>query len=691
MRRLDGSAAVNGARFSYGDFFFPESTQIDFKLAPRYDDSGRFVVGMNLRIKATFLFIGQDNANLTGDLTSVRSDSLHYALAILRSPRQPLILTGLPYGNWYVEAGRTYNNNRADDTIEAAPKDDDTYLLDNANGPLPVGDVGIQCLNQEARILTWEVEANVPPLCVKKEGQTITYAPYGLSGNNYALLGVEDVTYAVTIQQVNGYTVRTIQGVIRRVGSYYNDASTSPLGSPRPTGRRYFEDRGLYVQTEIDKIFPLLDGYKRTYPSIVEDPSKLTLQFTITDEELQSDNPYEVGCSMLSAPYSIQSSDKGFFNWSVQLDVDLEVAPNYPKTWGYYVFVRIFYDLAKRAALRVTTVPESDPTSGNPVPRERVYLETEETTKKTGKPFVLLTSLGLREDRFTRKMQFSASWDIVNLDLLELLSATGFGQPAELNSTWERWHESLKTSVHRATGYSPLGEPIDYYVDFCKPVKTASDLPYQRGSNNTGTITKQVENSTLTLYEGDDGKEKSLRNKVRPNNDPLIPPPAPPEIADNEGYLHFKNEIMIRRGIMYSANYVLDDSGTDLPQDWGGTDVVPGVGGNPFTGGLAPASAVPYEPTEQGKRDKPDVYYVIMTGFIVRHTKEPIVPTLLKVGSANANLLKETVTPTITTTKNIEGKKQKIFTYRWVKLYKLDRPPVGNTVVSSHVINPSDN
>lgn len=684
-------------KLKYGDFDFPGASTVEYEDMPVMDASGRNVFCRKLIVTVRFLVTHSypldDGRN--GPYDSVQVPGLTYQtlstdlpVEVLRStllrPRQEFWLEGLGYGRIHV-----YDRKKSRTVAKGI-----TSVADIQNGPQPnETSFALQNLGALAKMATWQIVCHVPPFYTPFEAPGITNYPptpgSEIAGGSQGILNVlpDSLSYKTTVSLRDGYTTRTIAGILK---NYLGDSPSSIVGNPDN------DNRPLMWRKQLDPVFRPLLGFRREFPMFEESEDRTELRFVIVDTEIASDNPYEVGITRISAPYTI-SANTPMLQWNVSLDATIEVAPNYPKLWGYVVFQRLYTDLAKRVydnyyrsrPSRDLNASQTNQASASNIQdtgsgsKEYRYLSTDEISKTAQKPWSQLLGLKFNEDRYTREISCSALWTIIGVELEDILTATGFAQPGNTGATWDSWRSSLQR-VLTAEGYQQVNPPIEYSVDFADPYEDPINL------GNTNPAVKKPYN-TVTLSLGDDVEEKARGGE--PDSPEKPTKPQTPKLRPGEGYLKFENRIKVVANGSVVFHRFVDASQSNAPQEVGSDEGTTDYQYNPwlpFNPGLSNSlpsiSVTPFGVTVQANRNR---NYVILYGMAMRHTEPPRVPILRKVGIANAIETKDSVQETSVEAfpEVPDGKYTKVYSVWWCKKYYLDREPIGNVVVSDFAID----
>jgi hypothetical protein len=182
------------------------------------------------------------------------------------------------------------------------------------------------------------------------------------------------------------------------------------------------------------------------------------LEWTVTDTEIPSDNPYPTGVTHIDVDHTLESSfvgggglftGRGFKSWSTDIQGEIKIAPGVDRSHAWFVFRLILEDRLAKATL------------GN-------YSNTDRNNAKiTRTGSYVPKKMRLKENIYTRTFSFKFSYLLLSdLDIL-LSTSSGLFQPVTTNN-WNAWHSSL-SNVFDSRGAAELGHlpSDDVIVDLC--------------------------------------------------------------------------------------------------------------------------------------------------------------------------------------------------------------------------------
>lgn len=365
---------------------------------------------------------------------------------------------------------------------------------------------------------------------------------------NYVLSVTEEHEFEVSEE---GTVVSTLTGSIEFSGSgaIFLNNKGNPSAIPRliQMMTHYFEP-----------LHPT--GFSRTQKYKLL-KNKRTLEYTITDRELQSDNPFMPNIVKADVTHSVNSdllSDNimqgaGFLSWATTFEGTLTVAPGKWKGWAWIAIMCIIQQRIMRS-----TVMGAD--SAARIKDELSGVKTNAAINSRVEARHLLTKVSIKEQIYTRQVSFTIGYLLIT-ELEELFRNSGlfepvhiswqgagpypanFGkvpvnlsefQPNSYNGQWSQSRESM-ASTQNVFGYRGPLMP-GYNVIFNPYI----DIDNNRGNLATTTPPKNVLNPEKVYYETD------------VNGDPVVPstetvdvgPYNAPELAQHRRNLHletFKN------------------------------------------------------------------------------------------------------------------------------------------------------
>lgn len=371
--------------FEYNNYTFDGSAEVTCRVDFIKDEAARTIIYQQTTIFVRFFVNGGSGCD--DELKSIR--------ALLGTAGQPLTFVGWGFGN---------------DLLVNQPGGGG--LRDVKWGPMP-SELEANPVGSDK---TWECRWSVV-VCVPVCTSLAAHVSTGVMAMNFG------VTFGIDKQ---GMTTRTISGYMEIAQTRITGgAAVAALGNVPDTVDAY---RHL-VQP------PAIPGYTRETSWSI-DYSKSRVDFTITDTQIPSRNPWPAGVTNITGDHrsSYRRGKRQTLRRFHSIDVDIELAPGVSTLLAYRIFDQIV--TSRMAAAR----------------REAKYL--------------MLDSLDEKEELFGYGMSFSIGYR-ATLDLPKLFTIINY--PAlSTNADWPRWLASL-THVYDNRGISGLRliPGNDAIVDLC--------------------------------------------------------------------------------------------------------------------------------------------------------------------------------------------------------------------------------
>jgi hypothetical protein len=270
------------------------------------------------------------------------------------------------------------------------------------------------------RMLSWEpVGSNQ---ACEIEWQVTTCVPKCGTESSGRSTGIMSINYAVSYAIDKGFTERTISGHLiiaqTRRGNQAPDCAD--------LYRRYITPQAP-------------DGYERKHTWDVS-LDKSRIDFTITDTQIRSKNPYPQGVVDIEAKHRVNWSPRhgGFIKLSNNLSVDIELAPGVSPARGWLIFGQI---LQQRIA--------------GPLSRRQAFLE----------------SLEVEEDIFGYRSSYSCNYRIL-CGVEDLIGTSGLFKPLT-GTNWRLWRTSLPQQFDNHGISGLVQHPSnDAIIDLCTSGQT---------------------------------------------------------------------------------------------------------------------------------------------------------------------------------------------------------------------------
>lgn len=595
---LDETNSV--ANVSYNGFRFPPARHASVSFSPEMSDDGRTqkYTRMDLRIEFVWVpmqYLGDHISTPGGagyDTTLTTDDSFPSIRQRLNNPGQHLRFVSQGVGSFSIQDGQYYDVN---------------------NGPRPKVISETPIAGSKALRVAWECSTWFPD-CLSITGFN------GFSQFNYG------ISWGIG---TNGITTRTING------SYEIALSRNP----NPGSTHAFEftrSNADEARDQLTGVFPLLKGFTRSQNFNLS-PDRKRMEFSITDSEINSENPYFPGIvdTKVSRKYSSDYKN-GFTIWQGMISGSLEVAPGYSKLRAWIAFASVFENIFSKRNLghqpKTETTAPAKPGDSNPLGKES---------------WGMITSISLEEEIYGRTLSFAIGYRLF-CSLGELFKATGLFQPLLISpsvASADLWRSSMST-IQGARGWRGLQffSSDDVIIDMCS------------GYTILPSATPEAPPSEIAEISSSDG------NKSK----------GPPK---EKSYIYHDSslEASTRDGTTYSLPLQRSDPVQESTKVDNFDEIVEWATEN--------ESVTPKKPIIH--RGKPTTYIFKHTGMLVRVAYAPAVPNVKTIGGINArkygtDLIVSKVLGTGTDVDT--GDPLTIYGIYWEKQYVLEDKPNGGTL-----------
>jgi hypothetical protein len=610
----------------YNGFRFPPCHKSSAEFEPVYDDSGRILKFVRLKLYLEcFIFKGVEVANASqGDIGYDSSELGYFPPGNVTTETNSLDDTFAHVRQRLMEPGqelRFIAKGIGDVIIQS----NDSELYDVDNGPKPEL-LNCRMIGGKLVYIKWSV--------------TTSFGNCDTTRSPYAQFPFA-VQFSVTPQ---GLSRRTITGKLELSLSRIPDQT-----QPRAFISRYF-DFTVY-RKQIAEAFPLLRQFHRDYNFTIAQDRK-NIDFTVTDTEINSDNAFGEGCYNEQVTLSTGSSllNNGFQRWRTSLSGNIEVMAGYGKVYAYREIARLFNKYFGTYATRGMRM-FSDSTDST----------EKSTADKPEKSHAILMDVSFTEEIFGRSVGFNFTWQLI-VRIQDLFKASGMFYPledshAERIKNWDKWVTKLTPILGDGGGYQELqfdgGD--DVVISLCMPW-------LQEGS---------TQNITPPPAAPQEEKPKDEKGK------------EPKEIDDpRNGFLDYKTQFEVEVLHNNSVHERLREH-TSPPEK---IPEIPAPKANDFDPSLdslrnlSPADAL-LEVSVHARR--PPTYVLHFKGYAERVNYPPTAPKVesyggrpvIPVGVADLRPMK-----LATGIDPKTGKSYQIFSLMWHKTYVLRGAPNGATI-----------
>lgn len=405
----------------YGDFRFPPQTNIVFSSTPITDSAGRVTKyeKCTLQIEGIFAWetfgaadYGTNNATAinTQALTS-NSDNLDSALVALRcylkTPGRKILVTKQG-------VGRINHTGKLGIDRTGGASGISGLTHDPAFGPHP-GQLNLTPIaGGIAARFTWSVEWT-QLCCDEAVGRT---QPAAMGEFNYTVQYSYDEAGMLsrTISgNAEGAVLRVDTGIDKNIDTAFRETITA--------------------------YFPIPEGFQRTqHWSISTD--KRTIQFSLADNEITSDNPYPRSIRRISIRHRVGTGLKGsgYQQWNSTISGNIELMPGVEKSYAWLVFTSILQT------------------------RLREFVRGRDSSNKSAK--IIIYSIEIEEEIFGRSLTFSVGYTLTT-SLETLLAASGLFRKYS-DTDWGKYTTDLE-KWEGPFGFSQLkwDHKSEVLIDFC--------------------------------------------------------------------------------------------------------------------------------------------------------------------------------------------------------------------------------
>lgn len=294
-------------------------------------------------------------------------------------------------------------------------------LIINPEGGGGVRDIG---WGPKPRTLDWFVFA--PGVSWRLTWTVETMIPFCSDGLPAYTNAIKSLNYQVAFKIDDlGLTTRTIQGTL-----------TIPLTRITQANRQIPDNVDAWRKS-INPEIPL--GFRRTSRDRTVSADRRSLEFTIVDEEIDSDSAYPEGIVKISIDESIESDSIAMAQWNYTLSGTVTVGRPFPKSWGWDKF-QLFM-------------------------AQRIAWQNQHAARLSGIKY--LTSVSFRDKVFGRESIFEVSWLLV-CKLRDILKVSGIFKPVE-GTSWSQWRTSMLQGPWKGGGRAGLEytNQNDLIVDLC--------------------------------------------------------------------------------------------------------------------------------------------------------------------------------------------------------------------------------
>lgn len=429
------------AELDYNGFQFPPIANVRATIVPEYGEDGRSIKYHTLAITVDAV-ITPFKQYTAGDNSDKEQGSIDIEMETIRArllvPGQPLniLLQGL--GEYHINSETGQNTSRRYKDIDYGPK---PQVLE------------WEPITSQAAKIQWLVTARIIPC-----GNT-NIPVNGIYGFSY------DTTWAF---DNGGWLTRTVNCTGDIAASRTPQDGKPDIKVDMTSAKKHYD---LVVKT-IRTAFPRLDGFHRTENiNISKDKKKIV--FTVTDTEIQTNEPYPRGVVDIDFTESISSSlEKGFTQWDWELSGSVEVprvnfklANINPKQLAYSSLAMIVEERLKRNTETFKRQKElgSDDSLGD---KDKRQVEVARIPQK----------IRIENSIYGTSLSINVSYLLI-CPMTLAIAASGIMEYVRVPGfTWENWRKQLEAyGIGTRDVLSHLPN-YDIVVDFCHPLTSPTDL-----------------------------------------------------------------------------------------------------------------------------------------------------------------------------------------------------------------------
>lgn len=416
----------------YNGVTFPPQCNLSVQITPKRDSAGRTIKYSTYALTVKTIFVGSDLERYRS-IPGGTSPEVDYTLEYIRSRL-------LQAGGELIVAGKGLGMDLAINAVGAtySPAPGSTFRsfrLDPTFGPFPTVLNWQPLASNQACEVTWSVEFTIPvcnSLLTRTGGSP--YSPF--LEFNYS------VSWNISEE---GVTSRTIEGYYEVLG-YRSSAVSSPGMTGRADVPHMTADE---VWPKVYEKFPLLTGFRRAFSRHLS-ADKRSMDFTITDTEIPSNNPYfpYMVRMDLSHRVSLQMPTAAGLMANNTISGTISVAPGVPRRLAWFAFTNV---VASRFMASLNK------TYGNRANRQIKIVP-------------VVTSISIEEQIFGRELSFEFSWRFATT-LDNLLSHSGLFSPVyggagafnpnrpvmpRTKLTWTEWTKSMAQLTYTSRSKADL-------------------------------------------------------------------------------------------------------------------------------------------------------------------------------------------------------------------------------------------
>jgi len=266
-------------------------------------------------------------------------------------------------------------------------------------------------------------------------------------GDGGGLKDIGELSYSLSYSWDNNLLcTRSINGVI--IARVHRKQGTPDTLDDVSRAEKFYEN-------EFYKKVKWLEGFRRSHNRQLS-PDRRTLNFSITDTEIQSDNPLDSNILTGTLEHTVSSTGGTILagRWISSLSGTYTVGPKVPRSVAWQAFRKVW----------------------------------QQRQASAGSQVVLVQSFSARESIYGRDISFSISW-VFTSTLSALFSTSGLWKPVD--GSWKEWASSME-KLAGAFGPYKLShkDGKDVIITFCDETKVEQEPTIiSPGDVQAGTVT----------------------------------------------------------------------------------------------------------------------------------------------------------------------------------------------------------
>lgn len=578
MAKTFGRDLTTAGKLAYNGVIFPVPMKTQATARCNYSRDGRTVKDVTHTITTEGIVVPEDYSGSASD-TNGFLDSLREDLT--KSCRE-LVFFDRGYGDLVVNKGKA--NTPVDATGATT-----TTALDVNFGPRPQVLTWRPIAAENAAEIRWQVETTIP------ECPNARYKD-----------SVQDHFFSISwgIDQ-NRMTTRTITGVLEI--PLTRKSHNSPKMAANDTADFYRKEVAV----------PSLAGWQRIIENYELSPDRKSINYTVVDREIPSDNPFYPGMINMEATHTVSNTNILLNEWAVSVSGRVEIAPGFPQTWKWFAMRHVLSEKIKHAKSGTRTAGDGTKIS-RIIPRELGF--------------------EISNDVFGRSASFNVSYVLLS-DLQTLFKATGIWKSLD-GVTWDKWSTSLQNvlGVRGWANQKHQGNE-DVILDLCTSV-------------TPGSLTESV------VYTPKTTADEVVKTQ-----------PCPPP---DQSWLVYCNKFAYHEKTNFSIAAILHDTSSKSQAAFDGMKETLQVDQRNNRNGHDPKKFSKITPKAVMSHRGSDYHFLVMRGYAIRFGYEIPSPSLQKIGGQDPRKTFDYYEPQLL---GVDSNGCPAYSASWMKVYLLEEAP----------------